>query len=288
MPIVNAREIMLEAARGRYAIGAFNVSNLVQLEGVVDAAVDKRSPVIVQAPAATVKFLGAEVLVALYRAIAIAAPIPICLHLNHCREVDYCKTCAGLGFTDVMIDASDQPYEENVRRTRDVVDYCHNIASVSVEGGLGTIGGSDEQDPEEAQLADPEQAVEFVERTGVDIFAPAIGTSHGLYSTKQPRIDFERLATINRLLNGTGVKTPLVVHGATGLPQDYIPRLIESGGAKFNVSTELRRTLVDAQYEYITAHRQEYDPHKIDIAVRDAIRKAVGRWIEVLGSAGKA
>jgi tagatose 1,6-diphosphate aldolase GatY/KbaY len=168
------------------------------------------------------------------------------------------------------------------------VDYCHNIASVSVEGGLGTIGGSDEQHPEEAQLADPEQAVEFVERTGVDIFAPAIGTSHGLYSTKQPRIDFERLAAINRLLNGTGVKTPLVVHGATGLPQDYIPRLIESGGAKFNVSTELRRTLVDAQYEYITAHRQEYDPHKIDIAVRDAIRKAVGRWIEVLGSAGKA
>ena len=152
-------------------------------------------------------------------------------------------------------------------------------AKASEKTSVRVLAGS-----EEAQLADPEQAVEFVERTGVDIFAPAIGTSHGLYSTKQPRIDFERLAAINRLLNGTGVKTPLVVHGATGLPQDYIPRLIESGGAKFNVSTELRRTLVDAQYEYITAHRQEYDPHKIDIAVRDAIRKAVGRWIEVLGS----
>lgn len=291
MSIVNAREIMVKAARGRYAIGAFNVTNLIQMEGVVDAAVEKRSPVIVQTSFRTVKFLGPHVLVAMYRAIASAAPIPICLHLDHCPEIDYCKKCADLGYTNIMIDASKQPYEENIRQTHAVVEYCHKAGNISVEGELGTVGGVEEQvivAEDEAQLANPRQAVEFVERTGLDIFAPAIGTAHGVYKTKNPKIDFERLATINRMLNGNGVKTPLVVHGGTGLPEDYIKRLIEAGGAKFNVSTALKRTLIDAQYEYITANRQEYEPGKVDVAVRDAIRKVVGRWIEMLGSAGKA
>ena len=141
---------------------------------------------------------------------------------------------------------------------------------------------------DEAALANPIQSVEFVERTGLDIFAPAIGTAHGVYKTKNPKVDFERLGRINQLLNGGGVKTPLVVHGGTGLPEDYIQKLIEMGGAKFNVSTELKRTLIDAKYDYITAHREEYDPGKVDMAARDAIRKAVGHWIDMLGSAGKA
>lgn len=141
---------------------------------------------------------------------------------------------------------------------------------------------------DEAQLANPKQAVEFVKATGLDIFAPAIGTAHGVYKTKNPKIDFERLGKINQMLNGNGIKTPLVVHGGTGLPEDYIKKLIEMGGAKFNVSTELKRTMIDATYEYIAANREEYDPGKVDVAVRDAIRKAVGHWIQMLGSAGKA
>ncbi len=291
MPIVNAKEIMLEAAKGKYAIGAFNVTNLIQLEGAVDAAVEKKSPIIVQTSTRTVKFLGPEVLVALYRAIASAVPVPICLHLDHCPEVDYCKKCADLGYTNIMIDASKQPFEENIRQTREVVEHCHKVGNISVEGELGTVGGVEEQvivAEDEAQLANPQKAVEFVERTGLDIFAPAIGTAHGVYKTRTPKIDFERLATINRMLNGNGIKTPLVVHGGTGLPEDYIKRLIAAGGAKFNVSTELKRTLIDAQYEYIAANRQEYEPGHVDVAVRDAIRKAVGRWIDMLGSAGKA
>jgi len=137
-------------------------------------------------------------------------------------------------------------------------------------------------------LAHPDQAVEFVERTGLDIFAPAIGTAHGVYKTKNPKVDFERMATINKMLNADGIKTPVVVHGGTGLPEDYIKKLLEAGGAKFNVSTELKRTLIDAKYEYIAAHREEYNPGKVDIAVRDAIRVAVMHWIDMLGSAGKA
>ncbi len=291
MSIVNAKEIMVEAAKGKYAIGAFNITDLIQLEGVVDAAVEKKSPLIIQTSVTPSKFLGRDVLVAIFRAIAESVPIPICLHLDHCTDVDYCKACADAGYTNIMIDASKQTYEENIRQTKEVVDYCHSVGSISVEGELGTVSGVEDQikvAEDEAQLAHPDQAVEFVERTGLDIFAPAIGTAHGVYKTKNPKVDFERMATINKMLNGNGIKTPVVVHGGTGLPEDYIKKLLEAGGAKFNVSTELKRTLIDAKYEYIAAHREEYDPGKVDIAVRDAIRVAVMHWIDMLGSAGKA
>jgi fructose/tagatose bisphosphate aldolase len=165
------------------------------------------------------------------------------------------------------------------------------VGNISVEGELGTVGGVEDQikvAEDEAALANPSQVAEYVERTGLDIFAPAIGTAHGVYKTKNPKIDFERLGKINGLLNGNGVRTPLVVHGGTGLPEDYIKRLLEMGGAKFNVSTELKHTLIDTTYDYISAKRDEYDPGKIDAAVKDAIRTVVGRWIDMLESAGKA
>jgi tagatose 1,6-diphosphate aldolase GatY/KbaY len=291
MSIVNAKEILIEAARGKYAIGAFNITDLIQLEGVVDAAVEKKSPLIIQTSVKPSKFLGTDVMVAIYKTIAASAPIPICLHLDHCTEVDYCKKCADAGYTNIMIDASKQSFEENIRQTKEVVDHCHKVGNISVEGELGTVSGVEDQvkvAENEAALANPTQSVEFVERTGLDLFAPAIGTAHGVYKTKNPKVDFERLAKINQLLNGKTIKTPLVVHGGTGLPEDYIQKLIAAGGVKFNVSTELKRTLIDAKYEYITANRQEYDPGKVDVAARDAIRKAVGHWIDMLGSAGKA
>jgi ketose-bisphosphate aldolase len=291
MSIVNAKEIMVEAAKGKYAVGAFNITDLNQLEGVVEAAVAKNSPLIIQTSVKPSKFLGTDVLVAIYRTIARTAPIPICLHLDHCTEVDYCKKCADAGYTNIMIDASKQSYEENIRQTKEIVDYCHKVGNISVEGELGTVSGVEDQikvAEDETQLANPKQAVEFVERTGLDIFAPAIGTAHGVYKTKNPKVDFERLGEINQLLNGNTIKTPLVVHGGTGLPEDYIKKLIEMGGAKFNVSTELKRTMIDAQYEYINTHREEYDPGKVDAAVRNAIREAVSHWIDMLGSAGKA
>lgn len=291
MSIVNAKEIMVEAAKGGYAIGAFNITDLLQFEAVIDAAIEKKAPVIVQTSVKPSKFLGTNMMVAIYRTLAESAPVPVCLHLDHCTEVDYCKKCADAGYTNIMIDASKQTYEENIRQTKEVVDYCHSVGNISVEGELGTVGGVEDQikvAEDEAQLANPKQAVEFVERTGLDIFAPAIGTAHGVYKTKNPKIDFERLATIHKMLNGDGIKTPVVVHGGTGLPEDYIQKLLAAGGAKFNVSTELKHTLIDAKYEYITAHRDEYDPGKIDVVVRDATRKAVMHWIDMLCSAGKA
>ena len=291
MSIVNAKEIMIEAAKNGYAVGAFNITDLLQFEAVIDAAVEKKAPVIVQTSVKPSKFLGTNMMVAIFRTLAESAPVPVCLHLDHCTEIDYCKKCADAGYTNIMIDASKQSYEENIRQTKEVVDYCHSIGNISVEGELGTVSGVEDQikvAEDEAQLANPNQAVEFVERTGVDIFAPAIGTAHGVYKTKNPKIDFERMATIHKMLNGDGIKTPLVVHGGTGLPEDYIKKLLAAGGAKFNVSTELKHTLIDAKFEYISAHRDEYDPGKIDVVVRDATRKAVMHWIDMLESAGKA
>jgi tagatose 1,6-diphosphate aldolase GatY/KbaY len=291
MSIVNAKEIMVEAAKNGYAVGAFNITDLVQFEAVIDAAVETRSPVIVQTSVKPSKFHGTGLMVAIYRTLAESAPVPVCLHLDHCTEIDYCKKCADAGYTNIMIDASKQSFEENIRQTKEVVDYCHSVGNISVEGELGTVGGVEDQikvAEDEAQLANPEQSIEFVERTGVDIFAPAIGTAHGVYKTKNPKIDFERMAIINKMLNGNGIKTPVVVHGGTGLPDDYIEKLLEAGGAKFNVSTELKHTLIDAKWEYINAHRDEYDPGKLDVFVRDATRKVVMHWMEKLKSVGKA
>lgn len=291
MSIANAKEVTLVAAQKGYAVGAFNVTDLLQFEAVIDAATETKSPVMIQTSVKPSQFLGTDVLVAIYRTLAEKAPVPVVLHLDHCTEVDYCKKCADAGYTNIMIDASKQSYEENIRQTKEVVDYAHSVGNISVEGELGTVGGVEDQikvAEDEAQLANPEQSVEFVERTGVDIFAPAIGTAHGVYKTKNPKIDTERMATIHKMLNGNRVKTPLVVHGGTGLPEDTIKKLLAAGGAKFNVSTELKRVLIDAKWEYISAHREEYDPGKLDKFVRDATKKAVIHWMQMIESVGRA
>ena len=291
MSIVNAKEIMIEGAKNGYAVGAFNITDLLQFEAVIDAAIEKKAPVIVQTSVKPSQFLGTQMMVNIFRTLAESAPVPVCLHLDHCTDIAYCNKCSDVGYTNIMIDASKQSYEENIRQTKAVVDYAHSVGNISVEGELGTVSGVEDQikvADDEAQLANPQQSVEFVERTGVDIFAPAIGTAHGVYKTKNPKIDFERMAVINKMLNGNGIKTPVVVHGGTGLPDDYIVKLLEAGGSKFNVSTELKHTLIDAKWEYLNAHRDEYDPGKLDVFVRDATRKVVMHWIDKLGSAGKA
>ena len=291
MSIVNALEITREAAKGGYAVGAFNITSINQMQGVVEAAIEKNAPLIIQASVSPSKFLKPEVIVAVYRILANQAPVPICLHLDHCTEVEYCKKLADVGYTNIMIDASKQPFEENIRQTKEVVDFCHANSDASVEGELGTVSGVEDQiivAENEAALCNPQEAVLFVERTGVDIFAPGIGTAHGVYKTKNPKVDFDRMAKINQMLNADRINTPLVVHGGTGLSDEYVKRLLEAGGAKFNVSTELKHTLIDSTYKYISDKREEYNPGKVDVVVRDAIRAVVGRWIDVLGSAGKA
>ena len=291
MAIADAKEMLIKATEENYAVGAFNITNLIQMEAVVDTAARMKAPLIVQVSVTPSKFLNARVLANIYKTMAESAPIPICLHLDHCTDVEYCKTCADAGYTNIMIDASKQDFKNNIRQTREVSDYCHGIGGISVEGELGTVSGVEDQikvAQDEAALCDPEQALEFVEETKIDIFAPAIGTAHGVYKTKNPKLDFDRMEKIFKLINGKGVKIPLVVHGGTGLQPDVVKRLVSLGGSKFNVSTDLKHVLIDATYGYITSHREEYNPGKIDIAVREAIMAKIEYWIDLLGSAGKA
>lgn len=189
MSIVNAKQILQKASAEGYAVGAFNVTDLVEMMAVVGAAERLRAPVIVQASVTPSRFFGNEVVVALYRALCTDVSIPVCLHLDHCTEVEYCKACADAGYTNVMIDASREPFEENIRQTREVCDYAHEVGA-TVEGELGMVAGVEDQvkvAEDEALLCDPDSAVEFVERSGVDLFAPAIGTAHGVYKPSVSR-----------------------------------------------------------------------------------------------------
>lgn len=291
MTVANAKRMLTNAAEGRYAVGAFNITSLVQMAAVVDAAVSRRAPVIIQTSLSTVKFFTPKVLAAAYRAMAEAASVPVCLHLDHCEDPAICAACADAGYTSIMIDASKQDLETNIRQTRQVVDGCRRSGDITVEGELGTVVGVEDHvavAEDEVSLCNPEHAQQFVERSGVDIFAPAIGTAHGLYKTDTPRLDFERLGKISALLNGRGVRVPLVIHGGTGLHPDVVRRLVALGGAKFNVSTELKMTLIDTTEVYLAAHRGEYNPGRIDAAVRAATRVRIEQWIDLLGSTGKA
>lgn len=160
-----------------------------------------------------------------------------------------------------------------------------------MEGELGTVLGVEDHvavAENEVSLCDPEQALEFVERSAVDIFAPAIGTAHGLYKTDTPRIDSDRFAKISNLINGRSIRVPLVIHGGTGLRPDVVKRLVSIGGSKFNVSTDLKMALIDTTFNYISGHRDEYNPGRIDAAVRKAVVEKIEYWIELIGSTGKA
>jgi tagatose 1,6-diphosphate aldolase GatY/KbaY len=289
--VVSAGKMLLRATQGKYAVGAFNVTNIVQMKAVIEAAERKKAPLIIQTSVTPARFLGVKVLAAAYRAMAESASIPVCLHLDHCTDVGLCKAAADAGYTNVMIDASKEDFEENVRLTAAVADYCHRVGDITVEGELGTVCGVEDQvkvTEDEAALCDPGKAEEFVHRTGIDLFAPAIGTAHGVYKTKNPKLHFDRLHAIFRLLNGTTPKVPLVIHGGTGLQDDVVQKLVALGGCKFNVSTELKVTLIDATYDYISTHRDEYDPGRIDSAVHQATIQTIERWIDVLGCGGKA
>lgn len=289
MSIVNAKEMLLKATREKYSVGAFNVTSLVQMEAVVEAAINKKAAVIIQTSVTPAKFFKPEVLAAAYRALAEQSPYPVCLHLDHSTDPEFCKRCADAGYTNIMIDASLEPFEKNVEITKEVVDYCRSVGDITVEGELGTVLGVEDNikvSGDQVALCDPDKAEEFVRRTGIDIFAPAIGTAHGVYKSA-PKIDFDLFARIAEIFNGEEARVPLVIHGGTGLSDEVTRRLVHMGGSKFNVSTELKHVLIDATADYLETSRQDYNPGKLDAAVYAKTREAIERWIEILGGAGK-
>jgi len=284
MPLVPAKALLEQALAGGYAVGAFNVNNMEILQAIIRAAEAERAPVILQASQGAIRYAGLPYITALAKAAAEEATVPVALNLDHGTSFEQIVRCLRFGFTAIMYDGSKYSLEENIERTRKVVELCH-AAGVSVEGELGRIGGTEDDisvSEREAFLADPAEAERFVQETGIDYLAPAVGTAHGPYKA-DPEIDFERLARIHQL---TGV--PLVLHGASGVPDADIRRAIDCGVAKINIDTELRQAFSAAVKEFVGAHPEEIDPRKILGPAREAMLERVREKMRLFGSAGKA
>jgi len=307
MPLTSTREMFEKAYRGGYAVGAFNVNNMEIIQGIVEAADAERAPLILQVSAGARKYANPVYLRKLVEAAVETTPIPIALHLDHGETFEIAKSCIDGGFTSVMIDGSKHPFEENVRLTKEVVVYAH-ARGIPVEAELGKLAGiEDAIKSKESVFTDPDEAVEFVKRTGCDSLAISIGTSHGAYKFKgEPTLDIERLETISKKLPGY----PLVLHGsssvlpefveeankyggnlpgAKGVPEDLIRKAAAMGVCKVNIDTDLRLAMTATIRRVFVESPAEFDPRKYLGPARDAIRGVVRhKLIDVLGCAGKA
>jgi len=279
-----AMKPVLEAARaGGYAVGAFNVVDYNSTLAVVRAAEELDAPVIVQTSVKTVVHWGHRAILSWLADVAGGSPVPVVLHLDHCKDPEFCRACIDAGWTSVMIDASAQPFEQNRQMTLQVLEWARP-ARVSVEAELGRIRGVEEDvvvDEGQSHLADPLEAEEFCRGLDLAAFAPAIGTAHGLYKG-EPKIAFDLLEDIARR---TGL--PIALHGGTGLSDEIFRKCIALGCAKVNISTQLKHAFIDGFVEYHQAHG-EYEPLKVLAAQYDRIKSEMAAKIELFGAAGHA
>ena len=310
MPLVTTTEMFEKAYKGGYAIGAFNVNNMEIIQGITEAAMQEKSPVILQVSAGARKYAKHNYLVKLVEAALLETDLPIALHLDHGENFDICKACVDGGFSSVMIDGSKYSFEENIALTKQVVDYAHS-KGVVVEGELGRLAGIEDAvnvSDENAQFTDPAQVEEFVAKTGPDSLAIAIGTSHGAYKFKpgqKPRLRFDILEEVQRRIEGF----PIVLHGASSVPQEYVALVNKFGGAmpdaigipeemlrkaaqmavcKINIDSDLRICMTAAVRQHLAEHPDHFDPRQFLSPGRDAIREIVAHKIrDVLGSSNK-
>jgi len=283
MPLVTMTEMLKTAKQEKYAVGAFNVLDYNSMLAVVRAAEGLKAPVIVQTSVKTVRFWSAPTLMAWARQIAGRSPVPVAIHLDHCKEVDVIKTCIDAGWTSVMIDASAKPFRENLATTRQVVDLAA-AAGVSVEAEMGRIVGVEDDvfvKEHDAHLADVEEAVAFCKGLPLAAFAPAIGTAHGVYRG-EPEIAFDRL---EQIATRTGV--PIALHGGTGLSDEVFRRAISLGCAKVNISTALKYAFIDGFVDYHLANKA-YEPLKPLAAQYERLQEVVAENIKLFGADGRA
>lgn len=304
--LVSNKDLMVPARKNGYAIGAFNVQNMESVKAIVEAATEEKSPAILQITPSVIKYAGMGYITGLVKNAGKEAPVPLTMHLDHGEDYETAIKCVDAGFTSVMIDGSFLNYEENVAVTKKVVDYAHE-KGVSVEAELGKLAGVEERSVEEkdAILTDPNNAIDFVERTGIDTLAVAIGTSHGAYKFKAAsKLDIDRLKIISQK-----VSIPLVLHGASSVPawilekatkygatlggakgvaEDQLQLAIKSGIAKINIDTDLRLAFVGAVREVLTTSPKEFDPRKILGPAKDAMKEVAKGKMRLFGSSGKA
>ena len=275
-----SKEMILKAREGGYAVPAFNAENLEMVQAIVAAAEELRSPVMIQTTPTTVKYLTLRQAVAMVRAEGEAASVPVALHLDHCESYEGVEAAVSAGYTSVMIDGSKLPYEENIAVTRKVAEMAQ-AKGVTVEAELGTVGGKEDGHSADVAYTDPDEAVDFFTRTGVDIFAVAIGTAHGFYKG-EPKLNFDLLDVLRQRIDA-----PLVLHGGSGIPDEMIRRTIELGINKVNFATELRAAMTVAVRAAL-ADEKVIDPKKFMGPGRQAVIDLCKHKIELCGSNGKA
>ncbi len=279
MAFVDTKQMLSKAREGKYAIGAFNAENMEMVQAIVAAAEAERAPVIIQTTPGTLKYADAMIFAGQASRLAAAASVPVALHLDHGSSYELAEYCVKQGYTSVMIDGSLLPFEENVALSRRTVEMA---GDTPVEAELGTVGGKEDLHEASMSYTDPAQAEEFVRRTGVYSFAPAIGTAHGVYKST-PKIDLERLSEISARMG-----VPLVLHGTSGVPDETVRACIERGICKVNYATDLRITFTNAVKAYIAENPNAFDPKKYLGAARAAVTERVRELIRVCGSNGKA
>lgn len=283
MPLVTTKEMLLRAQAGHYAVGAFNVENMEMVMAVVQAAEESRAPVIMQTTPSTVKYAGLDYYLAMVKAAAERATVPVAMHLDHGDSFELAMQALRTGYTSIMIDGSHDSFEDNIALTRRVTDACAP-SGVPVEAELGKVGGKEDdlEGGDGNPFTDPQQAKEFVERTGVDSLAVAIGTAHGLYKGV-PKLDFDRLSAIREL-----VSIPLVLHGASGVPDEAVRESIRRGICKVNFATELRIAFSDGVKKYLADDPDAFDPKKYCKVGRAGVVALVKEKIALCGSSGQA
>lgn len=282
--LVTGKQILDHAHENNYAVGAFNVNNMEQVQAIIEAAEETQSPVIMQASQGALKYAGVKYVSALVRTAAENASVPVALHLDHGTDFKQIVLCIRNGFTSVMIDASKMPLEGNIETTKKITDIAH-AAGVSVEAEIGKIGGTEDDitvDERDATFTDPDEAEKLVNETGLDSLAIAVGTAHGVYKG-EPKLDFERIATIKERL-----KMPLVLHGSSGVPEESIRKAVERGINKINIDTDIRMSFNKAVREFLDNNPDAYDPRKIVGPAREAMKEIIKEKMTMFGSAGKA
>ena len=284
MALVTTKQMLINAQKDNYAVGAFNVENMEMVMAVVEAAEELNSPVIMQTTPSTVKYADENYLLAIIEKASEINNIPLTFHLDHHENVEDIKRIIKLGCKSVMIDASKYEFRKNVEIVKDIVDYAHKYGA-TVEAELGKLGGVEDDlkvDEKDSFLTDPNEAVEFVKATGVDSLAVAIGTAHGLYKS-EPKLDFDRLGKIRSM-----VDIPLVLHGASGVPYDAVQSAIEKGICKVNIATELKIPFSNAIKEYFNENPKASDPRQYLVPAKKAMYDVVVEKIKMCKSENKA
>jgi fructose-bisphosphate aldolase class II len=283
MTVVSLPEVMDPAFEGRYGVAAFNAVDDITMDGLIRAAEQARSPLIIQISVKTVHFWGADVIADMFRDMARRVDIPATLHLDHCPDPEVARICLEAGFNSVLFDGSGMSYDENYAHTAEIVKLARQTGA-SVEGELVTVGGVEDGigSDEEGALLPIEQEIAFIRETGIYCYAPPIGTAHGFYKAA-PTIRYDR---IRQLVEETNM--PMVLHGGSGLENDVFKRLIALGAAKVNISTDLKKTYSDGFRAYLDAHPAEYNPLKLIGAVRADVSTMAAEYFTIFGSEGKA